>query len=37
MIEQTKLVDSPLAQGMVLTLFGLVDCYSRRFSEVGQR
>ncbi len=37
MIGQTKLVDSPLAQGMVLTLFGLVDCYSRRFSEVGQR
>ncbi len=37
LMQRIKVVDSPLAQGMVLTLFGLVDCYSRRFSEVGQR
>ena len=37
LMRQTQVVDSPLAQGMVLTLFGLIDCYSRRFSEFAKR
>lgn len=37
LMQRIKVVDSPLSQGMVLTLFGLVDCYSHHFSEVGQR
>lgn len=36
LMRKTSVVDSPL-QGMVLTLFGLVDCYSHRLSEFAQR
>ena len=37
LMQQTQVVDSPLAQGMVLTLFGIIDCYSYRFSEFAKR
>jgi hypothetical protein len=37
LMRQTQVVDSPLARGMVLTLFGLIDCYSHRFSEFAKR
>jgi hypothetical protein len=36
LVKQTNILASSLAEGMVVTLFALVDCYSRRFSKVSE-
>lgn len=36
LMQQTQMIDSPLAQGMAVTLFALVDCYSLRLGKYSE-
>jgi hypothetical protein len=36
-LQQADVLSSPLAHGMIVTMFALADCCSRRFSSLAER